>query len=38
MNIRNQLIAAAIAHHGKWDDVLQAVETKTLPSEAETEA
>ena len=38
MNIRNQLIAAAITHHGKWDDILQAIETKKLPSEEETEA
>lgn len=37
MNIRNQLIATAIVHHGKWDDILHAIETKTMPSEAETE-
>ena len=35
MNVRNQIIAASIIHHGNWDLILHAIETNTLPPEEE---
>ena len=37
MNVRNQIIAAAIIHRGKWDDILHAIETQKLPTDEEAE-
>ena len=38
MNIRNQIIATSIIHHGKWEDIYWAIALKKLPDEQEADA
>ena len=37
MNIRNQIIANSIIHHGKWDDIYWAIENKQVLDDKQVE-